>query len=69
VIAFGVLVLFDKWLWLDRGEAILRESLGANVARDRSRLLEASNYYLDSQGVATPPLPPPTSDLPAHMVF
>jgi hypothetical protein len=67
VIAFGVLVLFDKWLCPERGEAILMESLGVNVKRDRSRLLEASNFYLDSQGVPTPPLPPPTSDLPAHI--
>src|SRR6202051_3182941 len=48
-IAFGTIVLFDNWLWPDRGEAILLESLGASVARARSRLLEASNFYLDRQ--------------------
>src|SRR5271169_4772516 len=47
VIAFGTIVLFDNWIWPDRGEAILLEALGASVARARSRLLEASNYYLD----------------------
>ncbi len=66
-IAFGTIVLFDNWLWPDRGEEILLESLGASVARARSLLLEASNYYLDRRGAPRPPLPPPTSDLPAHM--
>src|SRR5712692_4571477 len=28
-IAFGLIVLFDNWLWPDRGEPILMESLGA----------------------------------------
>jgi Fusaric acid resistance protein family len=66
-IAFGVILLFDNWLWPDLGEAILLESLGASVARDRKRLIDASNYYLDRRGAPRPPLPPPTSDLPAHM--
>src|SRR5260370_9950125 len=68
-IAFGTIVLFDNWLWPDRGEEILLESLGASVARARSRLLEAANFYLDRQDAPRPPLPPPTSDLPAHMDF
>src|SRR5580700_4369196 len=67
VIAFGTIVLFDNWIWPDRAEAILLESLGASVARARSRLLEASNYYLDRRGAPRPPIPPPTSDLPALM--
>jgi hypothetical protein len=67
VIAFGVLVLFDGWLWPDRGEALLMESLGVSVARARSQFLAASNFYLDSQAASQPPLPPPTSDLPAHI--
>jgi Fusaric acid resistance protein family len=69
VIAFATILLFDNWLWPDRGEEILMESLGASVARDRSRLLEASNYYLDRRSAQRPPLPPPTSDLPAHMAL
>src|SRR5580704_15256201 len=69
VIAFGTLVLFDNWLWPDRGEGILLESLGASVARDRSRLLEAAKFYLDGRDAPRPPLPPPTSDLPAHMAL
>jgi hypothetical protein len=67
VIAFGTIVLFDNWIWPDRGETILLEALGASVARSRSRFLEAANYYLDRRGAPRPPIPPPTSDLPAHM--
>jgi uncharacterized membrane protein YccC len=67
VIAFGTIVLFDNWLWPDRAEEILLESLGASVARDRSRMLEAANYYLNPQSAPRPALPPPTSDLPADM--
>ncbi len=69
VIAFAVVVLFDNWLWPDPGEAFLMESLGASAARARSRLLEASHFYLDRAGAPEPPLPPPTSDLPAHMAL
>jgi len=68
-IAFGVIVLFDNWLWPDPGEPILMESLGATVARARSQLVWASNFFLDGQSVARPPLPPPSSDLPVHMAF
>jgi uncharacterized membrane protein YccC len=68
-IAFGVIVLFDNWLWPDPGEPILMESLGASVARARSQLLEASNFFLAGESVSRPPLPAPTSDLPAHMAL
>ncbi len=69
VIAFGLIVLFDNWLWPDPGEAILMESLGASVARSRSRLVEAADFYMDGAATRRPPVPPPTSDLPAHMVL
>jgi uncharacterized membrane protein YccC len=68
-IAFGVIVLFDNWLWPDPGEPILMESLGVSVARARSQLLEASNFFLAGESVHRPPLPAPTSDLPAHMAL
>jgi hypothetical protein len=68
-IAFGLLVMFDNWLWPDPAEAVLMESLGANVARVRKRLLEASTFYLSIRAARRPPLPPPTSDLPAHMAL
>jgi hypothetical protein len=69
VIAFGTIVLFDNWLWPDRGEEILLESLGESVAHARSRLLAATNFYLDRRDSPRPPLPPPTSDLPSHMAL
>jgi uncharacterized membrane protein YccC len=68
-IAFGVLVLFDQWLWPDPAEPQLMKSLGASVAGIRSRLLEASRHYLDGELAPEPPVPPPTSDLPAHMAL
>ena len=68
-IAFGVIVLFDNWLWPDPGEPILMESLGASAARARSQLLGASNFFLAGESAPRPPLPAPTSDLPAHMAL
>ncbi len=68
-IALGVIVLFDNWLWSDPGEPILMESLGASVARARSQLLGAANFFLAGESVPRPPLPAATSDLPAHMTL
>jgi hypothetical protein len=64
-----VIVLFDNWLWPDPGEPILMKSLGASIARARSQLLGASNFFLAGESVPRPPLPAPTSDLPAHMAL
>jgi uncharacterized membrane protein YccC len=69
VIAFGVIVLFDNWLWPDPAEASLMESLGASIARSRSQLIEAARFYLDDDRAPRPKLPPPTSDLPAHLAL
>jgi Fusaric acid resistance protein family len=68
-IAFGVVVVFDNWLWPDPGEPILIESLRASVARARSEVLWASNFFLAGESVPRPPFPAPTSDLPAHMAL
>jgi uncharacterized membrane protein YccC len=68
-IAFGVVVLFDNWLWPVPGEPLLIESLGASVARARSQLLAAANFFLAGESVPRPPLPAATSDLPAHMAL
>jgi len=68
-IAFGMIVLFDNWLWPDPGEPILMDSLAACLARSRSQLLGASNFFLDGESVPRPPLPAATSDLPAHMAL
>ena len=67
-IALGVLVLFDNWLWPERGERLLMESLGNSLGRVRSRLIRATAYYLRSDG-PPPPAPPPTTDLPGHMAL
>ncbi|MBV8362021.1 MAG: FUSC family protein, partial [Deltaproteobacteria bacterium] len=69
VIAFGILVLFDNWLWPDRAEATLMDSLGASITRSSSRFRQASNYYLNDEVAPPPPIPPPTSDLPTHMTL
>src|ERR1700722_6827477 len=63
------MVLLDNWLWPDPGEPILIESRGASVARARSQLLEASDFFLAGESVPRPPLPAPTSDLPGHMAL
>jgi uncharacterized membrane protein YccC len=68
-IAFGVIVLFDNWLWPDPGEPILIESLGASFAHARSQLLGATSFFLAGDIVARPPLPVPASDLPTHMAL
>src|SRR5579864_2786764 len=68
-IAFGVIVLFDNWLWPDRADPILMKTLGASAAHERSRLVEASKFYLDNRAVRRPPEPPPTSDLPDHLAL
>jgi uncharacterized membrane protein YccC len=68
-IAFGVLVLFDKWLWPDPGEKVLMEALENSVAHARARLMAAASFYLDNQSAARPSRPPPTSALPSHMAL
>ena len=69
VIAFGVIVLFDNWIWPDPAEASLMESLGASIARSHLQLVEATRFYLDGDPAPRPRLPPPTSDLPAHLAL
>jgi hypothetical protein len=66
-IAFGVLVSFDNWLWPDRAERRLMESLGASLAGTSARLRTAANCYLKGEPEMRPPLPPSTSDVPTHM--
>jgi uncharacterized membrane protein YccC len=68
-IAVGVIALFDNWLWPDRADPILTKTLGASAAHERSRLVEAAKFYLDSRAVRRPPEPPATSDLPDHLAL
>lgn len=63
VLAFGLVVLFDNWLWPDPAEKILPEAIAASVARNRARFIEAANYYLDDQVAKRPPEPPFTSGM------
>ncbi len=67
-IALGTIVLFDNWLWPDPGEPLLLEALASSFSRARSRFLSAAAFYLDDNA-PQPPIPPPTSDLPAHMAL
>ena len=68
VIALGVIVLFDNWLWPDPADPILMKALEASAAHERARLVEASRFYLDSRA-ARPPEAPPTSDLPDQLAL
>ena len=68
-IAFGVIVLFDNWLWPDPAEAKLLESLAIAIRHTSVRLRQASNYYLNGEAAARPPLPPPTSYLPIQITL
>jgi hypothetical protein len=67
VIAVGLVVLFDNCFWPEYGEPLLLEALAASIARARSRLVGAADFYLGRRGALRPPVPPPTSDLPVHI--
>jgi hypothetical protein len=62
-LAFGLIALFDNWLWPDPAERILPEALAASVGRNRARFVEAANYYLDEDPAKRPPEPPFTSGM------
>jgi uncharacterized membrane protein YccC len=68
-IAFGVIVLFDNWLWPDPADSKLLESLAIAIRNTRLRLGRASNYYLNGEAAPRPPFPPPTSDLPIQVTL
>ncbi|HEX4209905.1 MAG TPA: FUSC family protein, partial [Candidatus Binataceae bacterium] len=69
VLAFGLIALFDNWLWPDPAEKILPESVAASVARNRRRLLEVARFYLDQDAGKRPPEPPFTSGMPAQLAL
>jgi uncharacterized membrane protein YccC len=68
-VAFGLLVLFDNWLWPDPAEPILIEQLRASAVRHRRRLIGAARFYLNAGAARRPEEPPPTSDLPQHLAL
>ncbi len=65
-IAYGVTVLFDQWLWPAPAEPALLESLGADLARARSRLLEACDFFLGGKRLFLPLVSAPVHNLPAY---
>jgi uncharacterized membrane protein YccC len=69
VIAYGVIVLFDNWVWPDPADSILIKALAASAGRERDHLVEAARFYLDRNTAPRPPEPPPTSDLPDHLAL
>ena len=68
-LAFGILVIFDNWLWPDPGDELLLEALSRSMAQARLRFLTAAAYYMGRDGTPRPKLPPATTDLPAHMAL
>ena len=69
VIAFGLITLFDNWLWPDPAEAILPESIAASIASNRKRFVDAAKFYIDEQAGKRPPKPPFTSGMPAQLAL
>jgi hypothetical protein len=68
-IAFGLIVVFDNWLWRDRAEPILIETLRASAARHHQRPTGATRFYLNAHAAPRPQEPPPTSELPQHLAL
>ena len=62
-------MVFDNWLWPDRAEPILIETLRASAARHHQRLAGATRLYLNARAASRPQEPPPTSDLPQHLAL
>ncbi len=69
VIAFFLISLFDVWIWPDPAELILPESLAASVARNRTRFITVTNYYLGEYVGKRPPEPPFTSGMPDQLAL
>jgi uncharacterized membrane protein YccC len=66
-IAFGLIAVFDTWIWPQPAEAVLLESLAASLDRMRVRFLQASTFYLDERAAQRPPEPPATSETPVQL--
>ena len=69
VIAFGLIAVFDTWIWPDPAELILPESLAASVARNRARFVDVANFYLGERASRRPPEPPFTSGMPDQLAL
>ena len=53
-IAFGLIMVFHNWLWPDRAEPILIETLRASAARHHQRLAWATRFYLNARAAPRP---------------
>jgi hypothetical protein len=69
VIAFALIALFDNWIWPDPAAVILPESISASVARNRSRFVDAADFYLSERAGRRPPEPPFTSGMPDQLAL
>lgn len=65
VVAVLLVVLFDQFLWPDRAEGILLESLSASLARSAARILDANRRFFAATRSSR--ILPLTSDLPARL--
>ncbi|MGH7932546.1 MAG: FUSC family protein [Candidatus Binataceae bacterium] len=68
-IAFGLIALFDTWLWPDPAEAMLLEALAGGIERTRSRFAAITGFYLGEDARRRPPEPSITSDMPVQLTL
>ena len=66
-LAFGILALFDTWIWPNPAEVMLLESLAISLEKTRARLASAAEAYLDPRGDRLSPNAPPLSDMAKHL--
>jgi uncharacterized membrane protein YccC len=67
VLAFGIVALFDTWIWPNPAEVMLLQSLAISLEQTRSRLMSVTGAYLDPQGDHIPALPAPLSAMAKHL--
>ncbi|HVA68578.1 MAG TPA: FUSC family protein [Candidatus Binataceae bacterium] len=69
VLALGILVLFDSWLWPDPAEPRLLESISESLAQSRERLVAAADYYQREGAGVRPEIPPVISRMPVQLAL
>ena len=68
-ISFGLIALFDNWIWPDPAEAILLESIAGSLRHNRSRFLEVTQFYLHPETGRRPDEPPATSRMSVQLDY
>ena len=68
-ISFGLIALFDNWIWPDPAEAILLESIAGSLRHNRSRFLQATQFYLHPETGRRPDEPPATSRMSVQLDY